>query len=479
MCAGPLKPARAWSRCASSTKRARSVSDSDAIHDLRVALRRLRSTLAAYRGYLDPDATGDALSSLGRIAARTGAARDAQVALDWLRHERALLRPSRGRLLDPLVEALEARLASQHAGEAKGVGAEFATIERELRISLETYRARVAASGDARDPSLAAVASSALQTTAGELESALGSVTGPEQIGAEHEARIVAKRLRYLLEPVQRLSDDGPPLLEDLKRLQDLIGDRHDRDVLGTILQAALEQAAIANAGALAAAIRARDSGSERRLRARPLENVLLELLQRSREQADALFASLAASWLGEKSAAFFARLAEFSTALRQHDTAHVEIERKYLLRELPQRVRGAESTELEQGYLPGGVVRERLRRAVGPRGARFTRTVKLGTGVVRAEFEEELPEPEFARLWPLTASARLRKRRYLVPDGALVWEIDEFLDRALVLAEIELPTADSEVTLPEWLAPLIVREVTDEPAFTNLRLACQPSSTS
>jgi CYTH domain-containing protein len=136
--------------------------------------------------------------------------------------------------------------------------------------------------------------------------------------------------------------------------------------------------------------------------------------------------------------------------------------------------VRGAESIAIDQGYLPGGVVRERLRRAVGPRGARFTRTVKLGTGVVRAEFEEELPEPEFERLWPLTAGARLRKRRYRVPDGALVWEIDEFLDRVLVLAEIELPTADSEVRVPEWLADAIVREVTDEPAFSNLRLACE-----
>jgi len=73
----------------------------------------------------------------------------------------------------------------------------------------------------------------------------------------------------------------------------------------------------------------------------------------------------------------------------------------------------------------------------------------------------------------------RLRKRRYLVSDGTLVWEVDEFLDRALVLAEIELPTANTEVTVPEWLAPSIVREVTDEPAFTNLRLACDTSSSS
>jgi len=134
--------------------------------------------------------------------------------------------------------------------------------------------------------------------------------------------------------------------------------------------------------------------------------------------------------------------------------------------------VRGADSVEIEQGYLPGGVVRERLRRATGPRGARWTRTVKIGSGMARAEFEEEIALSEFPRLWPLTEGARLRKRRYRVSDGELTWEIDEFLDRPLVLAEIELPAEDTPVTVPEWLEPSVVREVTGDPEFSNLRIA-------
>ena len=116
--------------------------------------------------------------------------------------------------------------------------------------------------------------------------------------------------------------------------------------------------------------------------------------------------------------------------------------------------------------------MRERLRRAVGPRGARHTRTVKVGIGLARAEFEEEISASEFARLWPLTEGARLRKRRYRVADGELTWEIDEFLDRPLVLAEIELPAEDTPVEPPEWLAHWIAREVTGEPEFSNLRIA-------
>ena len=132
----------------------------------------------------------------------------------------------------------------------------------------------------------------------------------------------------------------------------------------------------------------------------------------------------------------------------------------------------GAEALELEQGYLPGGAARERLRRAVGPRGTRLTRTVKVGTGLVRAEYEEEVAPSEFERLWPQTAGARVRKRRYRVPDGELVWEIDEFLDRELWLAEIELPSADTEVAIPDWLEPYVEREVTAEPEFANLALS-------
>jgi len=453
--------------------------DTEALHDLRVALRRLRSTLAAYRTFLDPRATRDALARAGRLAAQTGAARDAEVGLAWLLAQHDALRPAHRATLAALLDAFEAQVRTARASASEQLAKRFAELEDELRDPLETYRARVAPSSEIRAACFARAASDALRFASAELERALARVTDPDDIAAEHQARIVAKRLRYLLEPVLRQTADGPALLAELKRLQTLIGDRHDRDVLASSLLTALERAALANAQAQAHAVRTRDPRSERRLRARTSENVLLGLLRRARGEADALFAKLEAGWLGGKSADFFARVESLADALRALDAANLEIERKYLLRGLPECVQRAESIEIEQGYLPGGVMRDRLRRAIGPRGTRLTRTLKVGTGIVRAELEEELPEAEFARLWPQTTGARLRKRRYLVPDGPLVWEIDEFLDRDLVLAEIELPTADFEVVVPEWLAPWLVREATDESAYSNLRLACEPSSSS
>jgi adenylate cyclase len=149
------------------------------------------------------------------------------------------------------------------------------------------------------------------------------------------------------------------------------------------------------------------------------------------------------------------------------------EIERKYLLRALPSRVRDAESLEIDQGYLPGVRINERIRRARGGDALRFYRTIKAGAGIERLEIEEETTEQFFTAVWPLTRGARVHKRRYLIPEGDVTWEIDEFLDRdGLWLAEIELEGVDQVVAIPAWLRDVLDREVTDDPRYTNYALA-------
>src|ERR1700712_869584 len=93
------------------------------------------------------------------------------------------------------------------------------------------------------------------------------------------------------------------------------------------------------------------------------------------------------------------------------------EIERKYLLRVLPSRVADVAPVEIDQGYVPGDKIRERIRRGNSLLGVKYYRTVKLGSGVERFEFEDETDSTFFAAVWPLTEGARVRKRRYKV-DG-------------------------------------------------------------
>ena len=79
-------------------------------------------------------------------------------------------------------------------------------------------------------------------------------------------------------------------------------------------------------------------------------------------------------------------------------------------------------------------------------------RTVKSGAGISRIELEDETSREVFETMWPLTAGRRVLKQRYRIPDGDLIWEIDQFTDRDLVLAEVELPSADAKVEPPTWL---------------------------
>jgi CYTH domain-containing protein len=149
-----------------------------------------------------------------------------------------------------------------------------------------------------------------------------------------------------------------------------------------------------------------------------------------------------------------------------------VETEQKFLLRELPPRAREGTSMHLLQGYVPGQRLHERLRKIEADGAVEWIRTVKLGTGLQRVEIEEETTEQIFEQMWPLTAGRRIDKVRYEVEDGGYLWIIDQFLDRELVLAEVELPALGLMPAIPEWLAPYMVRDVTSDPRYVNVNLA-------
>lgn len=153
-----------------------------------------------------------------------------------------------------------------------------------------------------------------------------------------------------------------------------------------------------------------------------------------------------------------------------------LEIERAWLLRGEPHMPAMRTTIHIEQGYLlgPDGVRHgARLRRSShADGGVRCTLTRKSGMGLVRHEHEQALELAAFEELWPQTLGRRLRKVRHVIPDGSLRWEIDAFIGIELWLAEVELPSVDTHVEAPPWLAPWIVREVTDDPRFRNSALA-------
>lgn len=148
-----------------------------------------------------------------------------------------------------------------------------------------------------------------------------------------------------------------------------------------------------------------------------------------------------------------------------------MEIERKFLVRELSDDVDRSQSRRIEQGYLAieEGGTEVRVRRSNGD----AVLTVKVGRGRSRSEEEIAINAESFARLWPLTAGRRLEKTRHRVPTGAgLTVELDVYsgaLD-GLAVAEIEFPSEDEAQAFrtPEWFGS----EVTDDPRFKNQKLA-------
>jgi adenylate cyclase len=148
------------------------------------------------------------------------------------------------------------------------------------------------------------------------------------------------------------------------------------------------------------------------------------------------------------------------------------EVERKFRVDALPEGWPDYPAAGLRQGYLSGrdDATEVRLRDADGQRSL----TVKRGTGAVREEVEVALSAEQFDRLWPLTAGARLAKRRHRVPlaqPGATA-EVDVYEGAlaALRVVEVEFSSLEAAAAFsaPAWFGA----ELTGDARFSNRRLA-------
>jgi len=149
------------------------------------------------------------------------------------------------------------------------------------------------------------------------------------------------------------------------------------------------------------------------------------------------------------------------------------EIERKFLVKQLPERLNRLRHYPIAQGYLAiesAGRRQVRLRK----KGNSASLTFKVGRGGAREEREIKLSSKQFAALWPATAGRRLRKLRYEIPWNGLLIEIDIYQGNlsGLVVAEVEFPDQVScwRFEPPSWFG----REVTGEKRYSNVRLATE-----
>lgn len=144
------------------------------------------------------------------------------------------------------------------------------------------------------------------------------------------------------------------------------------------------------------------------------------------------------------------------------------EIERKFLVRELPEEVRRGNADRIRQGYLTIDPVEVRIRS----RGDRLHElTVKSGGGLSRVEVNVALTSGQFDELWPLVQRS-IEKERTLLQAGDADVEVDVYGGAlaGLVVAEVEFGTEDEAHTFqpPAWFGA----DVTDDARFRNAALA-------
>jgi CHAD domain-containing protein/CYTH domain-containing protein len=428
--------------------------EADALHDYRVAVRRLRSCLRAYAKPLRSSLAERTLRRLRRLAHGTNRSRDLDVHLAWLGEQGHKVGEAERLGVAWLFERLTADRERAWEDMLDLDETLFPRIHARLVRRLSRFRTTIDLDEGPRRRSTAGVAARRVRAASGLLKERLRRVQGYSSVDAIHRARIAAKHLRYLLEPFAPAVSEGEATVDRLKALQDGFGDVHDAHVFGAELR-----------GALPDAERAASVGAS----LVPGLEALMAALQTRGQQA---FGQIAPGWLGDAAEPFFTGVDALAEQIADLVDRDREVERKFLLTGLP-TLPGAESpVEIEQGYLPGDRLIERMRRIRSDEGEELVRTVKEGSGLTRLEVEEPVSADVFDQLWPLTEGRRLRKRRYRVPDGDLTWEIDEFLDRELVLAEVELAGRPVDVEVPAWLQPHVDREVTEDEAYSNLRLA-------
>lgn len=279
---------------ASAAARALTGGDPEALHAFRVALRRLRTALRAFTPWLGR--LRRHRRRLGRLARATAAARDAAVQLAWIEARRGALTAPRVRA----GVALElARL------QARTAGPDRRRLRERHRRAARKLRRRLGpgprGGGRARRPEerFGALLATLCRDQLLSLRRRMDAIAGPADEAGVHRARIEAKRLRYLLEPLRGPRRAGAHrAVEHLKRLQDVLGELHDLHVLAAGLRETLVAGEARRAVRMHRAVyAAAPPPAGRRPRPPSPRPGLLALLRLVRERRDALFAELGRAW--------------------------------------------------------------------------------------------------------------------------------------------------------------------------------------
>jgi len=205
--------------------------DSEELHDMRVATRRLRMALRLFADVLDAETMRPVLKGLRHTGRTLGAVRDLDVFHEKTQHYVEGLPRSRREELEPLFDAWQVEYDERRAAMVDYLdGRRYRRFVERLGTLL-AGRPEDLAARDARDgASVRQVLPALLHRDLADVLAAGSRVDGAgTPLARFHELRITAKALRYTLEFFEvPLGRGAKPLIEAMKELQDHLGDLQD-----------------------------------------------------------------------------------------------------------------------------------------------------------------------------------------------------------------------------------------------------------
>ncbi len=225
-------------------------SDEEAIHDMRVAIRRLRAAFRIAGPYYKRKTVRSFRADLRDLADHLGAARDLDVILN---HGLAFAerQPADAPKLDAWLDHLKARRADAQRDLVQLLGSKRFVKFVEVFEAFVTEPGAAVTTGDHPNgsPRVCDVIPAAVWTQYSVVR-AYEAVERPS-LESLHALRIEFKRLRYLLEFFQEVLGAGTAhLIELTVRAQDHLGLLHDADVAAKMLGAYLAEHATSGMGA-------------------------------------------------------------------------------------------------------------------------------------------------------------------------------------------------------------------------------------
>jgi CHAD domain-containing protein len=260
-------------------------SDDKALHDFRVALRRLRSWIRAFRPVLRDTLRGKTVRQLGDIADATGASRDLEVRIEWITRSRRQLQKDERPGATWLIKRLRQEKLTCDAELRRVLDDEFDRASRRVEKAMSRYESLVEG-----EESYADVATDIVTRHLDTLRAAMASVSSVNDRAQGHAARIAAKRLRYVLEIVAPSDSDQARAMVSLKELQDRLGELHDAQNLGGQIASLVAEFSAAKAEA------GKSSGGRAGGRVGPVPG-LRALLRRLRREEKESFRRMLSVW--------------------------------------------------------------------------------------------------------------------------------------------------------------------------------------